>query len=111
LSLKDKQTTTKNRTSLEIVRDILSIALVNVCKTRIMYRANLSFLQLEHYLRALLGNSLLSFDADSGYFTTSSGRDFLQLYEVYLQRANHLNNEIQKNRKERQRLEKICGFG
>jgi predicted transcriptional regulator len=54
LTLKDRKTTNKNRSHLDIVREVLSVALVKVRKTRIMYRANLSYLQLEHYLKALV---------------------------------------------------------
>ena len=107
----DRRTTIKNRSSLDIVRDVLSIALVKVCKTRIMYKANLNFLQLERYLRALLGNSLLSFDGDSGYLTTPSGKEFLQLYGDYLRKYSDLKGEVQKNTKDRQHLENMCGFG
>jgi predicted transcriptional regulator len=111
LSMKDRKKANKNRSSLDIAREVLSIAIVKVCKTRIMYGANLSFLQLEKYLRALLGNSLLSFDGDSGYLTTTSGKEFLELYEDYLKRATHLGAEVERNLKDRQHLENMCGFG
>jgi Winged helix-turn-helix len=75
-----------------------------------MYRANLSFLQLEKYLRALLGNSLLSFDGDSGYLTTTSGQEFLQLYEDYLERSTRLMGEVERNAKDRKQLENMCGI-
>lgn len=107
--MKDRKPVTKNRNRLDIVRDVLSLAKVKVCKTRIMYGANLSFLQLEKYLGALLGNALLSFDG--GYFTTSSGKEFLALYEDYLKRTTHLSAEVEKNAKDRQNLENMCGFG
>ena len=48
-----------------------------------MYGANLNFIQPEKYLRALLGKALLSFDGQSGYLTTKSGKEFLQLYKDY----------------------------
>jgi predicted transcriptional regulator len=111
LSLKDRKTVNKNRGCLDIVREVLSIAIVRVCKTRIMYGANLSFHQLEKYLRALLGNSLLSFDGDSGYLTTASGKEFLALYEDYLKRNTHLGKEVERNIKDREHLENMCGFG
>jgi len=76
-----------------------------------MYGANLNFLQLEKYLRALLGNALLSFDGDSGYLTTSSGNEFLQLYANYVKSFKHLREEDAKNTKVRQNLEKMCGVG
>ena len=76
-----------------------------------MYGANLSFHQLEKYLSALLGNALLSFDGDSGYLTTTSGKEFLALYEDYLDRSTRLMGEVERNTKDRQHLENMCGFG
>ena len=110
LSIKDRKPVNKNRSSLDIVREVLSLALVKVCKTRIMYGANLSFLQLEKYLSALLGNALLSFDGESGYLTTTSGKEFLQLYEDYLDRSMRLMGEVERNKKDRQHVENMCGF-
>ena len=110
LYLKDGKPVNKNRSSLDIVREVLAIALVKVCKTRIMYGANLSFLQLEKYLRMLLGNALLSFDGDSGYLTTSTGQEFLALYEGYLERSTRLIGEVERNAKDRLHLESMCGI-
>jgi predicted transcriptional regulator len=110
LALKDKKTANKNRSSLDIVQEVLSIALVKVCKTRIMYGANLNFHQLEKYLRTLIGNALLSFESDSGYLTTNSGQMFLQLYEEYLDRSTRLKEEVEKNEKDRKQLENMCGI-
>jgi hypothetical protein len=75
-----------------------------------MYGANLSFHQLEKYLSALLGNVLLSFDGESGYLTTTSGKEFLALYEDYLDRSTRLMGEVERNTKDRQHLENMCGF-
>jgi predicted transcriptional regulator len=110
LSFKEGKIANKNRSNLDIVREILSIALTKVRKTRIMYGANLSFHQLEKYLIALLENALLSFDGDSGYITTDSGEKFLQLYEDYLERSSRLKGEVERNTKDRQQLENLCGI-
>ena len=110
MSVKDRNPANKNRSSLDIVREVLSLATEKVCKTRIMYGANLSFVQLEKYLSTLLGNALLSFDGDSGYLTTASGKVFLALYTDYLERSTVLRGEVERNTKDRQHLEKLCGF-
>jgi predicted transcriptional regulator len=110
VSLKIKKMANRNRSSLDIVREVLNIAITKVCKTRIMYGANLSFHQLEKYLRALLANNLLSFDEDYGYLTTSSGKEFLDLYTNYLEHSTRLKGEVEKNTKTRHNLEKMCGF-
>lgn len=98
----------KNRDSLEIVRAVLSIVSVKVRKTRIMYGANLSFVQVEKYLRVLLGNGLLEHDVNSGYLITGRGMKFLQLYEDYLERSTRLKEEVEKNAMDRLRLENMC---
>lgn len=111
MSLKDRKPANKNRSSLDIVREILSIASAKVCKTRIMYRANLSFHQLEKYLNTLLENALLSFDGESGYLTTQSGKEFLTLYADYLERSTRLMGEVECHTKDRLYLENLCGLG
>ena len=111
MSLKERKTISKNRCSLDIVHEVLSIAAVKVRKTRIMYGANLSFLQLEKYISVLLGSGLLAHDGDSGYLVTGTGVEFLQLYEDYLERSMRLRGEVERNTKDRQHLEWMCGFG
>ena len=98
----------KNRRSLDIVRAVLSIASVRARKTKIMYGANLSFHQVQKYLTVLLRNGLLEHDADSGYLTTKAGREFLSLYEEYLERSKGLSQEVEKNTKDRLKLESMC---
>ena len=108
MTLKHKKPVHKNRSSLDIVCKVLSIASVKVRKTRIMYGANLSFLQLEKYLSTLLGSGLLASD-DSSYLVTGSGIKFLQQYEDHLKRSRRLKMEVEDNTKDRQQLEIMCG--
>jgi predicted transcriptional regulator len=98
----------KNRCSLDIVRAMLSIASVRSRKTKIMYGANLSFHQVEKYLRYLLRSGLLEHDVDSGYLITAVGRAFLSLYEEHLERSNALRQEVERNKKHRLQLENMC---
>lgn len=61
--------------------EILEIARDGTLKTQIMYKANLSFAQLNEYLRFMLKTHLLSkFDANGKevYGVTEKGEDFLQ---------------------------------
>ena len=108
--LKNKKTVNKNRGRLDIVRDVLSIASVKVRKTRIMYGANLSFVQLEKYLTLLQGSGLLAHDGDSGYLVTEKGIKFLHLYDDCMERSARLKQEVDKNSEDMQRLETMC-FG
>ena len=98
----------KNRCSLDIVHAMLSIASVKSRKTKIMYGANLSFHQVEKYLSFLLRSGLLEHDVDSGYLITEVGREFLSLYEEYLVRSNVLRKEVERNTKDRLKLENMC---
>jgi predicted transcriptional regulator len=108
LSLKNRRLLNKNRCSLDIAWEMLSIVSVKMRKTRIMYGANLSFVQLEKYLAALLGSGLLECDGDSGYLITARGKEFLELYEDYVERSTHLKEEVDRNLKDRLRLENMC---
>lgn len=63
--------------------DVLSLSTAGIKKTHIMYRANLSYEQIIHYLTQLLGKGLLAQDASDGalvYRTTEKGREFLNCY-------------------------------
>lgn len=98
----------KNRGSLDIAYDMLSIASVKARKTRIMYGANLNFLQVEKYLRDLLGSGLLKRDGDSSYLVTEAGLEFLKLYKAYLEQSARLSEEVEMDTKNRKRLENMC---
>jgi len=99
---------TKNRCGLEIVGDMLSIALVKVRKTRIMYQANLSYVQLEKYLKFLLEGDLMQCDQDSCYLVTQKGRDFLKTYANYLERRSRVSKEVQGAARDKLLLEEMC---
>ena len=107
-ALNSVRSTSKNRCSLDIAREVLSIASVRARKTKIMYGANLSFRQVEKYLSTLLRSGLLEHDADSGYLITKAGRRFLSLYEEYLERSKDLKHEVERNTKDRLKLENMC---
>ena len=96
------------RYSLEIVRDMLLIASVKVRKTRMMYQANLSFRQSEKYLKSLLENGLMECHDDSCYLITKRGKDFLQMYDDYLERSRRIGDEINGARKDMLLLENMC---
>jgi predicted transcriptional regulator len=74
-------TTSKRRDKLSIIAEILEIAKNGTLKTQIMYKANLSFAQLNEYLTFMLKIRLLDkLDATGKeiYITTEKGLDFLQ---------------------------------
>jgi len=73
----------KRRDKLYIIAEILEISKQGILKTQIMYRANLSFTQLNEYLKFMLKNELLQkspFNDREIYKATNKGLDFLQSY-------------------------------
>jgi predicted transcriptional regulator len=88
----------KRRDKLFIIAEILEIAKEGTLKTQIMYRANLSFTQLNDYLRFMLKIDLLAKvvqnDKDT-YRATAKGMDFLQRYHeiTELLKSDEENNK------------------
>jgi predicted transcriptional regulator len=73
----------RRRDKLYIIAEILEIAKDGVLKTQIMYRANLSFTQLNDYLKLMLRNELLekiALNEREVYKATEKGLNFLLRY-------------------------------
>jgi predicted transcriptional regulator len=71
----------KYRNRTDIAALILDAADGGAAKTKIMYRALLSYAQLKEYLGVLLENGLLRFQEGEQLFkTTEKGMRFLELY-------------------------------
>ncbi len=63
--------------------DVLALATSGIKKTHIMYKANLSYEQVNLYLSELIGKKLIGQDVSQdgvGYRTTDKGREFLLYY-------------------------------
>jgi predicted transcriptional regulator len=74
----------RNRSDIDIMAKILHAAneRSGAGRTKIMYRAFLSYTQLKEYLPALTEPGLLSYDADTQTFkTTQKGLRFLDTYK------------------------------
>ncbi|HEX7031365.1 MAG TPA: winged helix-turn-helix domain-containing protein [Nitrososphaera sp.] len=72
----------KYRNRTEVVASILQAAMGGATKTKIMYRAFLSFAQLKEYLLILEENGLLHYNKEeSKFMTTNKGMKFLRIYE------------------------------
>lgn len=67
----------KYRSRTEIASHILEAANGGTSKTKIMYRAFLSYAQLKEYMEILIQNELLAADTLGIYKTTSKGLRFL----------------------------------
>lgn len=78
-----EQKPVSNRTKVEILASILRVASNRTLKTHIMYKANLSFRQLERYLNVLETNGMLARTIvnDTLMFqVTEKGTEFLKDY-------------------------------
>jgi predicted transcriptional regulator len=71
----------RNRGRTEIVGSILDAANGGITKTKIMYKAFLSYGQLKEYLSLLIENNLLEYiDGTQTYKTTEKGLNFLKMH-------------------------------
>jgi predicted transcriptional regulator len=69
------------RSRTEIVSMVLQAANGGATKTRIMYKAYLSFAQLREYLSLLVENNLLEYlEGSKTYKTTEKGFNFLKMH-------------------------------
>ena len=69
------------RSRTDITAQILEAANGGVTKTKIMYKAFLSYAQLKEYLAVLVQNGLLDYDhSNQSYKTTGKGLKFLQVF-------------------------------
>ena len=84
----------RRRNSLEIMSEMLEAAEQGSRKTSIMFKANLSYALLVHYLSVLKANEFLETPDDKTFFTTRKGQRFVkefreirELHESYAQKA------------------------
>ena len=90
----------RRRDRLYIIADILGIAKSESLKTQIMYRANLSFAQVNEYLSFLLKRELLKKKTEKSrriYKTTDKGLKYLQNYQeiaTLLQKENPVKTNL-----------------
>ena len=70
-----------NRNRTEIVSNILEAANGGISKTKIMYKAYLSYNQLREYLSILIENNLIEYlDGDNKFKTTEKGLNLLKMH-------------------------------
>ena len=85
----------KRRDRLYIIAEILDIARDGALKTQIMYKANLSFSQLNTYLKLLLETQLLEIlkrNRKTIYKTTKRGVEYMQSYKEVIETLSGNSN-------------------
>ena len=71
----------KYRSRTEIVGNILDAANGRATKTKIMYKAFLSYGQLKEYLSVLIENNLIEYlDGNRTFQTTEKGLNYLKMH-------------------------------
>jgi predicted transcriptional regulator len=71
----------KYRSRTEIVSNILDAANGGATKTKIMYKAFISYNQLKEYLSVLIENNLLEYiDGTHKFKTTEKGLNYLKMH-------------------------------
>jgi predicted transcriptional regulator len=84
----------KRRDQLCIIGSMLEIAIVPTLKTKIMYKANLSYTQLNYYLSFLVNTKLIvqsNLEGKEVYTTSALGLNFLQKHSelILLLKSNN----------------------
>jgi predicted transcriptional regulator len=97
----------KHRDGLDIVADVLKAAIEGAGKTRIMYRANLSYKLLGKYLEATVERGFLRSDG-SRFELTESGKDFLERYDRFNDQYSKVQGSLKDLNGERQTLQRLC---
>jgi len=89
---------TKRRSRLDIIADILDAAMNGSVKTRIMYNANVNFVQFNYYLECLLEARLIGTIIRRGktiYKTTGKGKLLLQRFNETAEMLNARSNDVE----------------
>ena len=86
----------KYRSRTEIVSSILDAANGRATKTKIMYIAFLSYVQLKEYLSVLIENNLLEYlEGTRTFRTTEKGLNFLKMHNEIGELLQTTTNKLQ----------------
>lgn len=90
----------KYRSSTEIIDTILRSLDSGATRTRIMYRAYLSYSQLKEYLALLESRQLLKYEEGSQIYTiTEKGLRFMNAYDDIRELVSGTNDDFQREAK------------
>jgi predicted transcriptional regulator len=95
------------RRRVDILADVLEVAVKGAKKTRIMNNANLSHSLLEKYLEDTVGIGFLQLNNGS-YETTEKGRKFLNMYARFSSMHAKIRKDLEASESELNALERFC---
>jgi predicted transcriptional regulator len=99
----------KYRDRIDIIADILNVAIDSAKKTRLMYQANLSYNVMQKYLSEITKASLVTYQTETHSFAlTSKGREFLDYYRDYSRMLNLAEKQVKRVAARRKVLESLC---
>jgi len=81
-----RKVSSRRRSSTDIIHDILSLCQIPRKKTCIMYQSNLSYQQLQRYIKMLILEEMLGeleVDGKPFFQTTESGKTFVEEYKRF----------------------------
>lgn len=97
------------RDRLDIIADILQVAIHEAKKTQIMYQANLSYKVLQRYLNEVTDAALLQFlDESQSYLITAKGQDYLSAYKEYSRTNKSIEKRLNDFSNKKRVLEDLC---
>ena len=97
----------KYRDGVDIVASILDAASTGASKTRIMFKANLSYKTLGKYLESAIERGFIIVNG-SIYTVTRSGQAFLKRYKLFDEHYSKIQRSLDEVYRERKALEKLC---
>ena len=92
---------TKRRGRLDIIAEILDAAMNGTVKTRIMYNANVNFVQFNYYFEYLLEARLIGTIVHRGktiYRTTEKGKFLLQRFKEAAEMLNERSDKVDREK-------------
>ena len=97
----------KYRDSVDIIASILDVTSTGASKTKIMFKANLSYKTLGKYLESAIERGFIIVNG-SIYTITISGQAFLARYRLFNDHYLKIQRSLDEVYRERKALERLC---
>ncbi len=99
----------KYRDRIDIIADMLNVAIDSARKTKLMYQANLSYNVMQKYLGEITKASLVMYQSNTQSFAlTPKGQEFLDYYREYSRMLSFAEKQKKRVAARRKVLETLC---